>query len=74
MVDMWIRDFCPKCKASNFVDNGDMDDITAMDVEGIICHNCGHKWLLHDDIVIRDEDDEEPSVNYELGRDFVARD
>lgn len=48
MAEQWISDDCPGCGKTNFVNNGDPLDMTAMDVEGIECWKCGHKWKIDD--------------------------
>lgn len=40
------KNFCPKCKKINMVNNGDETDLTKMDVEAVQCYNCNHKWVL----------------------------
>ncbi len=46
MVEQWFSDYCEKCKSRNFINNGDLSDITGFDVQGIRCWNCGHCWRL----------------------------
>lgn len=45
---MYYYDFidCPKCGTTNRVEFGDMDDMSAPDVEGVECGKCGHKWIF----------------------------
>ena len=49
MIDTWYSSRCPKCSATNFVNNGDTSDLTVFDVEGFRCWNCHTAWLLDDD-------------------------
>lgn len=49
MLEQWFSDHCAKCKSRNFINNGDPNDQTVMDVEGIRCWNCGHCWRLDPD-------------------------
>lgn len=44
MNDMWYSTDCPECKSLNWVNNGNVEDQTVSDVEGLICWNCKHKW------------------------------
>lgn len=36
-MDQWWCGPCPECKASNWVNNGDIEDCSVSDVEGIKC-------------------------------------
>jgi len=49
MADSWYKEWCPKCDAVNWICNGDESDLTAIDVEGVKCHKCGHIWYLGDE-------------------------
>ena len=40
MSESWYKNHCPKCKAVNWVNNGDETDITAIDIEGYKCRKC----------------------------------
>lgn len=42
----YIEINCPKCCCKNIVDLGDLEDLTRMEVEAIVCWHCKHKWLL----------------------------
>ena len=42
---MWDTLICPKCSTKNWVSLGDLEDLTAQDVEGIECYKCNHKWI-----------------------------
>ena len=48
-VESWIRCWCPKCNADNWINNGDPSDQTVSDVEAIRCHSCGHEAMLDQD-------------------------
>tara|TARA_Y100000310_G_scaffold345494_1_gene465632 strand:- start:5246 stop:5470 length:225 start_codon:yes stop_codon:yes gene_type:complete len=37
----WLNEVCPDCDKDNWVNLGDMSDLTAPDVDGCICWNCG---------------------------------
>ena len=39
-TDTWIREYCPKCKSGNWLNLGDSDDCTAVDVDAVCCFNC----------------------------------
>ena len=45
---MWNEEYCPECHYKNWVNLGDLDDLTAQDVEGVECYKCKHKWVLGD--------------------------
>ena len=38
----WHEFICPKCNQHCFVCDGDINDITAVDVEAVRCWNCQH--------------------------------
>lgn len=65
----WIEDRCPKCRKSNFVNNGDVSDQTVSDVEGIICWNCGHCWVITG---LEEELSEVCDVCYVPGKGFMG--
>lgn len=46
MAETIIKEWCPKCDTVNFVNNGDMEDISGIDIDGIECYSCGHEWLF----------------------------
>ena len=54
MAFMWLELFCPNCKATNWVDNGDPEDMTVCDNEGYQCWKCKRIFT------IRGEESEEP--------------
>ena len=41
-----IDEQCPACGKTCWANNGDIDDLTGRDIDGIKCWNCGHQWLL----------------------------
>ena len=45
-MEIIYKDRCPECNAANYYNNGDPDDLTISDMDGLICYNCGHKWLF----------------------------
>ncbi len=54
MPETIIKDYCPKCEAVNFLNMGDMEDLTAFEPDGIECHACSHEWLLDPDSPLAD--------------------
>lgn len=64
---MWYEDSCPECKANNWFDNGDPEDMTAFDITAVKCWKCNHVWRLSDDGTEIDEDEAECA---EVGRNF----
>lgn len=49
MAKMIIKDWCPECLTVNYVNNGDPQDCTGRDLDGIQCWNCKRIWLFDDD-------------------------
>jgi hypothetical protein len=41
---------CPKCKSTCWVNNGDESDLTAVDVEGVICWKCKAEFDIDGDL------------------------
>lgn len=70
-VSTWFQAWCPKCKSSNFVDNGDTSDLTQFDVAGVRCWKCKHCWLLATNEPDEDIDEDEPF--YEDGVNLVEK-
>ena len=68
-MTQWHEDYCPKCAKSNWIDNGNPQDMTVGDIEGIRCWNCGHCWLLGEEFEYEQEE-EDDNHYYEDGRDF----
>lgn len=46
---MWFEQLCSHCKEKNWVNNGDLDDLTKTDIEAFKCHNCGEKNQIGED-------------------------
>lgn len=67
MVQYFVET-CPKCKSHNWMYNGDPNDLTYPDIEGIECWNCHHKWIP--DELEEIDDDEEDSIDYTLGENY----
>jgi Zn ribbon nucleic-acid-binding protein len=45
-----LRCKCPHCKKVNYLNLGDLNDQTAMDIEVLECWNCGKKsWVMDTD-------------------------
>ena len=49
MSESWVKEWCSKCGAVNWFCLGDLDDITAPDIEACECYKCGHKWWTAED-------------------------
>lgn len=57
-VQTWHELVCPKCKSSNFVNAGDMNDATGFDPEDCCCWKCKHCFDFEGNAV-EDEDAQE---------------
>lgn len=51
---MWDKVFCPKCKTGNWVNYGDPNDITGVDVDSVECYNCDHWFWAGDEDTMKD--------------------
>ena len=40
MSEAWYKEYCPFCNIHNWVCNGDVTDLSSMDVEGVKCRKC----------------------------------
>lgn len=72
-IEVWYRVSCNKCGRSNWVCDGDPNDCTGADVEGIECWHCHHKWSLNEEFEDPheyDEDEEPPEIYCELGKNL----
>ena len=64
MAETWYKDECPKCETINWVCDGDISDLSGIDISGIKCRKCGHIWYLGEDCLEDIED-----INWELGKE-----
>lgn len=46
--EVWIKTSCPQCKTVNWICDGDIEDLTVSDIEGIECYKCSYKWARGD--------------------------
>lgn len=48
--EMWGKLWCPAkgCDAVNWICHGDLDDVTDVDVEAVVCWRCKNKFLRVD--------------------------
>ncbi len=51
MSETILKEWCPKCETVNFINLGDMEDMTVSEPDGVECHKCGHQWLFDEDSV-----------------------
>lgn len=72
MPETIIKDYCPKCEVVNFLNMGDMEDLTVYEPDGIECHKCGHKWLLDEDFHKLVGEDDNEFFNYEVGEKSIG--
>lgn len=56
MSESWYRDICPFCGKENYWCNGDENDLTQMDVEGVKCWNCKKVWSTEDNKLVNEEE------------------
>jgi len=45
---MYLQVECPKCEHKGWVDNGDVNDHTQLDIECASCPECKHDFFLND--------------------------
>ena len=48
MTEQWYKDQCPNCKATNWVCNGNPEDLTGIDIDAVKCRECEHIFFLGD--------------------------
>lgn len=72
MIEQWFHGWCPTCKTENWICNGDPNDVTVSDIDGIKCWNCAREFLLSEDDLYS-HDDEEFAHNYAKGRRFEEK-
>lgn len=46
MVDVYYRARCPHCGALNWVQEGDINDLSQLDIDSIKCFSCDTIFLL----------------------------
>lgn len=59
MTKMWIEIECPQCQKTNWVDNGDINDLSYPDIDAFECFNCH---------TIIDLETEQPALNMRKSR------
>ncbi len=58
MCDSWLSKNCPQCGKRNFVCQGDLNDPTGYDPQGITCWNCKHSFDFDGEEMDPDDCDE----------------
>jgi len=48
--ETWHKIHCPECDTINWVNDGDLSDMSAIDVEGCECRQCGYIWVFNADM------------------------
>lgn len=48
MMSSWDQTFCSFCQEINWINDGDLEDITKPDIEGVCCHACDKVYLRFD--------------------------
>jgi len=56
MSESWYRDICPFCGKVNWWSNGDENDLTQMDTEGIKCWSCKKVWSTEDNKLVPEDE------------------
>lgn len=71
MAESWYKEHCPKCETHNWICNGNEQDLSGIDVEGIKCRKCNKIFMLGDFDVeefLKDfQYDKLEDINWELG-------
>jgi hypothetical protein len=81
MSDMWTKECCPQCKASNWLNHGDTSDITKPDIDACKCWQCERRFFLDADevkMMYRNavagwDGNSEPPYEYANSDDFLRR-
>ncbi len=50
MSERWFKDNCSKCKAVNWLNDGDVNDVTVTDIVAVQCWKCGHRWWTAEEL------------------------
>ena len=69
-VSTWHELVCPNCEAHNFVDAGDLNDMTGFDPEGCKCWNCSHCFDFEGEPADPDMCDEGENMKSRFNRDY----
>ena len=51
MTSLWYNCKCINCSKENWINNGDLEDLTVSDVEAFVCWNCGEVQCVDDEVV-----------------------
>jgi Zn ribbon nucleic-acid-binding protein len=70
MREQWLSDHCPKCKLRTSI--AILCDDRVVDIDGIQCYNCGHRWKFEMESEFA-EGNEFDESNYEKGVHFEER-
>ena len=46
MSETWTKETCPHCGFTNWLNHGDMQDLTEVDIDACECWSCEKKFLL----------------------------
>jgi DNA-directed RNA polymerase subunit RPC12/RpoP len=58
-INTWYEVRCPYCDTKNWLYDGDTNDLSKMDIDGMVCWNCKKKSLIVDEEDASDPDDPE---------------
>jgi len=61
----WYEMVCPQCNEHNFINAGDDNDITGIDLEACKCHNCKVCFDFEGEVVNENE------VMYQVGKNLI---
>ena len=67
-AEAWYKIWCPYCGKANWVCNGNEQDITGIDIDGIKCFSCLKEFLIgvKDEVIIEMNGGEYPAGNWNI--------
>ena len=68
-INTWTVFVCPTCGSKNWINDGDINDLTAYETEAIECHECHIAfWRDKEDALLMHGEDAKPEEYAEIGR------
>jgi len=68
MGNTWYEDGCPFCEAINWIDLGDMQDLSGVDIDGYKCRVC-EKIIPFMEEMLEIEEIKLEDIYWELGKE-----